>query len=107
MLVPIRRTGMLFCKLSSRGTRGKQISGAGGSKDGGYLAAAAVETVRGIACRLLMANYPMVKFRRLSQGFIDSNIVNAGYAKARADAMAHQSSNNSLCACHGTQMRRS
>ena len=84
----------------------KQVSWTSGGKDRGYLAAAAIEAVRGIACGLFMANDPMVKFGRLAQCFIHCNVVNAGDAKASGDAMPHQRSDHGLRAGHLAQMGR-
>ncbi len=100
------KNGNVVLQTFQQRNQRKQVSGAGGSKDCGYLAAAAIEAVRGITCGLFMANDPMVKFRRLAQRFIDRNVVNAGNAKASGDAMPHQSSDNSLRAGHLAQMGR-
>jgi hypothetical protein len=53
-----------------------------------------------------MANDPMMKFWRLAQGFIYSNVVNAGNTETGGDAMVHQSSHKGLRAGHLAQMGR-
>ena len=101
-----KKNGDIVLQTFQQRNQRKQVSRTSRGKDSGYLAATAIEAVRCIARRLLVTNYPMVKFWRLPQRFIDSNIVNAGNAETDSDAMLHQGGDNGLRAGHRSQMGR-
>ena len=83
-----------------QGNQGEEISWASGGKDSSNFAAAAIEAVRGKAGSLFVPNHPMVKLRGLTQRFIKRDVMNAGDAKARGNAVLQQGSDYSMRTGH-------
>src|SRR6202161_2746975 len=65
-----------------------------------------MKAIGGEACSLFVPDNPVMKFRRLTQHFIEWNVVNAGNAEARGNALPQQSSDYGLSASHVADLGR-